>query len=403
AVHNDDEHIWSVPLDHISIHDLAATDLRLMKLDAPSSVKAGETLPLSARIENTGSETAADASLEWYVNGNPAASITLADMEPNAFATVTFDYPVPLNAPETLEITVKTVMANDAVADNNEASASIAVKFNNFPTVTDLTATPEGDRQINLAWSAPSLDALPAPETVTEDFENDDYTPMSISGAGEWTVFDGDGAKTYNIFHELYNPYQTQPIGFQLFNRETAQVPESYWEDAKAHSGNNFMMAPSAQSSANSNWLISPKLSGNQQTVSFWARSYMLAWPESFEVYYSTTDNSPESFTHKLEVGNYPANGEVPEEWTEFTVELPEGALYFAIHHNSFDTLALFVDDITYEAAPAIPTDLAIEGYHIFRNGAAITETPVAETAYNDSPLSGNEAEGTHTFTYNVA
>ncbi|MDE5942239.1 MAG: hypothetical protein K2H14_09025, partial [Muribaculaceae bacterium] len=35
--------------------------------------------------------------------------------------------------------------------------------------------------------------------------------------------------------------------------------------------------------------------------------------------------------------------------------------------------------------------------------GAAITETPVAETAYNDSPLSGNEAEVTHTFNYNVA
>lgn len=403
AVHNDDDHIWSVPLDHISIHDLAANDLHLMQLTAPASAKAGEAITLSARIENAGSQTAAGATLEWYVNGTPAASATLPDMEPNAFATVTFDYAVPINSPEELLITAKTVLPGDEVAGNNETSATVSVKFNNFPTVTDLAATTADNRQVLLEWSAPALDALPGPETIVEDFENEEYTHMSISGAGEWTVFDADGAKTYNIFRELYNPYQTQPMAFQLFNRETAQVPQTYWDDAQAHSGNNFMMAPSSQGAANSNWLISPRLSGNAQTVAFWARSYMSAWPESFEVYYSTTDNSPSSFTHKLEVGNYPADDAVPEVWTEFTVNLPEGALYFAIHHNSYDTLALFVDDITYEAAPAIPADLAVDGYHIFRNGAMITGTPVAETSYTDSPLTGEEAEGTHTFTYHVA
>lgn len=87
-----------------------------------------------------------------------------------------------------------------------------------------------------------SLDNLPGPETVTDNFDNPDYPAMSISGAGQWTVHDGDGGRTYNIFRELYNPYQTQPIGFQLFDRVVAQVTDYYWLDAEPHSGSAFTM-----------------------------------------------------------------------------------------------------------------------------------------------------------------
>ncbi|MDE7120528.1 MAG: hypothetical protein K2O10_07945, partial [Muribaculaceae bacterium] len=286
AVHNTDTHIWSVPIDHISIHDLVDKDLRLVSLACQPSVKAGSALSLSARVENTGTADVAGAVVSWSVNGLEAGRSDAFALEANGFATVGYDYEVPLNAPEELEITARVLLEGDANAANDAATATVAVKFNNFPTVDDLSATPTGNNLVTLAWSAPSLDNLPGPETVTDDFDNPDYPAMSISGAGQWTVHDGDGGRTYNIFRELYNPYQTQPIGFQLFDRVVAQVTDYYWLDAEPHSGSAFMMAPSCQGGLNDNWLISPRLSGNAQTVTFWAKSFSISWPESFEVYY---------------------------------------------------------------------------------------------------------------------
>lgn len=402
AVHNDDDHIWSVPFDHISIHDLFEKDLRMAALSAPSTVKATEKLLLTARVENTGETSAESASISWRINDKVIGTSPLETLAPNEFATATFEYTVPANAPEELNISAQIEFTGDGYIANDMAATTVTVKFNNFPTVADLTATPTDGRKVELKWSAPQLDNLPGPETVTEDFENPGYTPMAINGAGAWTVFDGDGGYTYNVFRELVNPYQTQPIGFQLYNRVAAQVPDMYWLDAEPHSGNTFMMAPSCEG-PNDNWLISPTLSGNAQTVTFWAKSCMAAWPESFEVLYSTTDNSIAAFTAKVEVGNYPADNAVPEVWTEFTATLPEGARHFAIHHNPDNTLALLVDDVTYEAAPEIPSDLAVKGYLIFRDSANLTEAPVSETTYTDDPLTDGTPDGNYTFTYNVA
>ena len=63
-----------------------------------------------------------------------------------------------------------------------------------------------------------------------------------------------------------------------------------------------------------------------------------MAYPESFRVLYSTTDKLPDSFIEVDAVENYPANGVVPEEWTEFKATLPAGAKYFAINHDAYDT-----------------------------------------------------------------
>lgn len=400
ATDNTDTEMWSVPLDHISIHDLVEKDLALRGLNVAESVKAGEKLPVTARVENVGTAHAAEATLEWSINGEKIAENSLSAISANEIRMVSAELPIALNATDIIEVVARIVAEGDAVEHNNSHTASVSVKFNEFPTVTDLAANINKET-VTLTWSAPALDNLPGPKTVTEDFESQDYTPMSISGAGDWTVYDGDKQKTYNIFREQYNPFQTQPMAFQLFNTKLAQIPEQYQPDAETHSGDSFMMAPSAQTK-NDNWLISPELSGSAQTISFWAKSMMSAWPESFELLYSVTGNTRDCFTQTVEVQNYPASGEVPEVWTEFKAALPEGAKYFAIHHDSDDTLALLIDDVTYEAAPEIPLDLAVTGYHVFRNGKQITEATVAETSYSDTPAATYNETGSHTFRYSV-
>ncbi len=402
AIHNDDEHTWSVPFDNIRIRDLAPADIRIVTASLPSKVAPQETVTASAHIENLGTEAATAATVSLTVNGTTVATKPLDAMQPDAFADVTFEYTVPLNAPAELEMAIVIDNANDITPADNTVTSNVSVTRRNFATVTDLKATLAG-QQVELTWSAP-VNGEPMPATIEEDFESEDYTPMSITGCGDWTVYDGDGVKTYNVFRELYNPYQTQPIGFQLFNRVAAQVPEDFWLDAEPHSGSAFMMAPSAQYEKNNNWLISPALSGKAQTVTFWAKSFSISWPESFEVFYSTTDNQPESFTAKAEIsGEFINETDVPEVWTQYTVELPEGATYFAIRHNAYDSVALFVDDVTFEGQPAIPEDLAIVGYHVFRNGEQITTETVNATTFTDSPLAvADVVDGTNTFSYTV-
>lgn len=401
AVHNDDDHIWSVPLDNIRIRDLVPADLHIVTSSISPKVSPSASLECKAHIENRGTEHASTATATLTINGKAVEVKELEPIAPDAFADVAFAYQVPLNAPAALETAVVFDTDGEASPADNHCSATVEVVRPAYATVTDLTATVDG-RQVQLSWSAPVND-VSVPVVVSEDFESADYTPMTIGGVGEWTVYDGDGVKTYNVFRELYNPYQTQPMAFQLFNRDVAQVPDSYYEDAQAHSGDNFMLAPSAQSAINDNWLISPALSGNAQAVTFWARSYMSAWPESFDVYYSTGDNSRESFVNSVEVkGEYIYGIYVPEVWTLYTVELPAGATYFAINHNSDDTLALFVDDVTYEGRPAIPDDLVVEGYHLFRNGEQVSDELITGTTYTDSPLADDATDGVHAFEYTV-
>lgn len=399
AAHNDEEHTWSVPFDNISIRDLVDVDMRLVTASIDDKVKVGEKLNVSARFQSLGRQ-ASKAMAECYVNGVKVGEVSLGEIEPYAFAEAQFAYTVPMNAGEMLDVKIVAVADGDMEESNNSFSRMVSVQHSSHPSVDALEASASEDgSSVTLTWSAPDISSALESEIVFEDFENDDYQPMSISGVGEWTVYDGDKGKTYNVFREVYNPYQTQPIAFQLFNREIAGVSE-YYEDAAPHSGNAFMMAPSTEG-LNDNWLISPELSGRKQTVTLWMKSTMIMWPETVEILYSTGDNLIGSFTGQVDIEAFLENGVVPEVWTKFEIQLPEGAKYFAIHHNSYDTLALLVDDITYEAVSMLPADTKLIGYYIFRDNVLLNETPIENTQYVDNIEPSNE-KVTTTYTYQV-
>ena len=351
-------------------------------------------------MENLGTAAATGASLVLKADGEEVYSAALPVLEANAIGNYEVAYTVPVNAPEKVELALSVLLEGDALADDNMAEATLAVTRKDFATVTDLAAT-VADDVVTLTWTVP-VNGASEPKAIDEDFESEDYTPMTTAGVGGWTVHDGDGVKTYNVFRELYNPAQTQPMAFQLFNRDVAQVPASYYEDAAAHSGNNFMLAPSAQSAQNDNWFISPELSGNEQTVTFWARSYIVAWPETISVYYSTTDASVEAFTTEVTVVGLSDSRELPEEWTQYSFTLPAGAKHFAFHHDSYDTLALFLDDVSFEGLPDIPADLAVTGYHVFCNGRQLTDNAVDALTYTHKPLEGLTEDGDYDFAYTV-
>ena len=134
-------------------------------------------------------------------------------------------------------------------------------------------------------------------------------------------------------------------------------------------------MAFGAKETANDDWLISPELSGEAQTVSFYIKSVTMAYEERFRVLYSTDTKSTSDFV-KVATANYYTPNSL---WRRFSVKLPEGAKYFAIHCISEDAFGLMVDDITYIPKNAKKKSFDFMGYNVYRNGVKITSEPVGE------------------------
>ena len=384
AIHNTDELTWSVPVDNIRVRDLVDTDVRLAAVSAPASIDAGSDILVKASVENLGTLAAQNVVVTITDADGNATSQTIASMEPNEVKQLALAYPTSVLSPESILLNVSVAADGDAEASNNSASLEVKVKFAEYPTVSDLAGSADNAGNVALTWTAPDFAELTKPQSRTEDFESADYPVLTIEDFGGWTLYDGDGSRTYTFLRDFNNPYATQPMAFQLFDPEAAGVPEDDRIDCPSHSGKRYLMAFSAKG-LNDNWLISPELSGNAQTISLFARSFTVAYPESFRVLYSTTDKLPDSFIEVDAVKNYPADGVVPEEWTEFKATLPAGAKYFAINHDAYDTYGLMVDDIAFEAAGTMPADATIVGYNVFRNGVKVNEQPVAETGYADA------------------
>lgn len=383
AIHNDDEHTWSVPVDNIRVIDLVEKDVRVSAIAAPAKVKAGESFAVTATVENMGTAPCSDAVAQFVVNGEVVASKDVAALAANAVATVAFSHKASVVDEKGIALAVKVVSADDAVPENDVADAVVAVTVPEYPVVESLQAIADGSA-VKLSWQAPSLAGLTDPAVVVEDFENEAYEPLTIDNFGGWIMVDADGMKTYSFLKDYDNPYRTYPMAYQLYDPVKAGVSSDYMIDVPVHSGSTMVAAWSSPG-LNDNWLISPELSGNAQTISFFARSFTIGFAESFEVYYSTGSVDPADYILIEDA----SCDRVPEDWTEFKASLPEGAARFAVRHTAYDSYVLFLDDFTYESAPAIPADIAVTGYNVYRDGSLVNDAPVAEMAYADAPASG--------------
>lgn len=119
---------------------------------------------------------------------------------------------------------------------------------------------------------------------------------------------------------------------------------------------------------AQNNWLYSPELSGDAQEISFWAKNFKdseVTHKETFNVLYSTTDNKRESFNKIGETFSLTSGA-----WEEIKVQLPAGAKYFAINHNTptwNSPLFFMIDDITYTYGAG-----EVVSYNIYRDSKLI-------------------------------
>ena len=196
-----------------------------------------------------------------------------------------------------------------------------------------------------MTWDAPSN--LPS-KSVTEDFEDTSvFPPFSTGGIdatthtgafGDWTLYDATGGCVVYGSKQLDYDNENEPHAWFVFKPSGATASSDY-PNAVAHdsySGAQYLesICPTSSTSAagvSDHWLISPKLSGNTQTISFYVSEMTTQYgDETYEIWVSTTDNNPSSFTQLG--GTYNVSLDI---WAEQSVQLPAGTKYFAIRHTS--------------------------------------------------------------------
>ncbi|MCM1079389.1 MAG: hypothetical protein NC116_06695 [Clostridium sp.] len=377
----------NVYLDNIRVYNMLDNNLVAGTITATSRVAAGEDVTVTVNVENQGSNTAEAGSytVDLYCNDSKVQSLPGTELAKNA--KTTFEFTEATNVMTASELIWKAVIEFDADEDktsNTTATAKTVIKTNNYPAVTDL-AGKQTNNGVSLTWSEPDMTSAQA-EPVTDDFEN--YESFAINNAGEWSFIDGDGLKTYAI-DGLTFPGAGSEMAYITFDNSGDEFNESF----DAHSGNKYLASFASNGGQNNDWMISPELAGVAQTISFFAKTYTAQYGnESFEFYYSTTGKEMTDF---IKAGG---DETVPDEWTEYTFDVPEGAKYFAIRCTSDDKFIFLVDDVTYIPAGASAGDLSLVGYNVYRDGEKINSEPVEETEYIDA----DAAEGVHSYVVTV-
>lgn len=388
----------SVQIDNIKIYDAVDNNIEAT-IDAPAHVQNGKVCGVNVKVSNLGLATANGYTVNFYVNGEKVDSQDGEELAPNAEQEYEFSYAPPLNS-SYFTVQAEAEWAADQMDENNVTEEKVVeLTCSNLPKITDLSASLVDANTANVTWSAMQPDGA----EVKENFDN--FTPWAISAVGDWTLYDGDKAGTY-AFGGIEYPHQGEAGSYIVFNPWqvtglSGNDLERFVAIFRPHSGRQAMMSVGATidtGTPTNDWLITPELSGDEQTITFWTcapndevtagSSTPNAGPETFDVYYSEDDTNVNSFI-KINKDSYEATCN----WTKFDIDVPEGAKYFAIVHTStgssssygFEPNRLLVDDVTYQAG-----GLRVMGYNVYRDGLIAKRLDNKTTSWIDENVEEN-------------
>lgn len=361
-------------IDNLNIDDMTGVDLVVTGIKAPEYVRTGENFTVSVSLANNGGEAAAGSSVELYADD--VLCKTFGNVTVDAGAATTVELVVEMSALADKAVSYKAVVSHpdDAVAGNNTSeTVTVSPVTSSAPAPTNLTATRSGT-DVLLSWNAPVLATEPD-ATVTDDFES---TAAWSHHADGWVMRDLDKAAVCGFGEAEIPGIEAGKTLASYFMFSATGIFENNKYFAP-HSGKQYLAAFARfDNGTTDDWAVSPELSGNAQTVSFYARSYSADYPEKIQVLYSAGSLEPSDFV--------PAGlnvDKVPGEWTRYEAALPQGARYFAIRSYATNSFMLMLDDVTF--APLSSGNLVLTGYNIYRNNERINEEPVTATAYTDN------------------
>lgn len=363
-------------VDNITIYDQKSYDLAASLAHLPSHLWSGEPRTVSVDVSNIGEADveAGTYDVDILVDGRICGNATGTAVKVGETATINVAATANASMSSTSEICARVNYAADENTDNNTSdAASIKVKCPSFP-VPQQPVISSG--VTILEWNAPEPPRS-QDETVTESFE--DYEDFTTTDLGDWVLIDLDQHLTYSWGEDYNWPNRTRPHAFIVMTPAEVELSNggkglsASWQ---AHSGAKMLMSSSSYEA--DDWLISPDLSGNAQTITFYARGTN-SYSESFEVLYSTTDDEPESFTA---IGKKVAFKGA--EWKQYTYQLPEGSRYFAIHKVTNDGDKFFIDDITFIPETHARQDLTLLGYNVYCDGERVNDALITGNTFSE-------------------
>ena len=367
-------------VDNIQLKSLKQNDLSVGFDNTPDALVVGKESSFGVKVSNEGSETSGEYTVNLYCNGKLAATQNGGNLLPQQDAVTQLSFVPDVFTPEQSAVYAEVVYDADEVPGNNTTRKDtlLTAHYDYLPN-TQLTGTVDGTKVV-LSWNP-----VVQPTEVTEDFEN--YPDWRISYLGPWTLVDGDQAYTYGI-NGVSFPHWGDAMAYMVFNPTAAGLDLTQDPEIAPHSGDKFLCCMAADpefvaSGHNDDWLISPALNGKSQTATLWAKSLFAGdnngLLEHFEVLGSTTGQATSDFTQKLLDAD-----KVPDSWTQYSVSIPEGVRYFAIHTISADKFMLMLDDIYYQ-----PDTIKVAGYRIYRDSTLLATVAPTQFSYTD-----NEADG---------
>lgn len=363
-------------IDNIRIVPLIDHDLKISKIKVPHEVTAGSEYTVTVEISNEGMNKAEGHTVELYLDGAMAATTECDALESGQTANASFTVTMHPLAQERVKHSVVLNYSKDMISDNNESEeAYVTPTESKLPAVTDLKLQSGDGEDAVLVWSEPNLN-VQMNETVNDDIESYEAWSKSIEG---WTFVDVDNSPVGG-FQGITIPglaIDSDVASFFVFNREEINGNASF----AMHSGNQCLASMFRYDDGIVNdWAISPELSGERQTISFWARSYSSQYPEKFEVWYSTGSLNPNDFV------KIATRSECPNTWEQYSYELPAGAKHFAIRSCAAGAYMLMIDDITYEGV-GDASGISLSGYNVWRNGKAANSEILEETTFTDHQM----------------
>lgn len=386
-----------VYIDNVLINDGDHNLDLSAKLTTVSEMTGGEKTNVNVNVSNLGKQKVSRYTVELLEDGEVVESVEQPMLKSMKSRKATISYKAPTDKKQ-VTLTAKVLIEGDENPANNvSAPVTISLTEPVLARPTDLKAqnTTQGAQ---LLWTAPDSKS----ENVVEGFET--YAPFDTrtDNIGPWQLIDGDQSWTQGIplhdgdLHTVATypgNVQEEAFAWMVFD-PTLTTPnlEEYYADGQftPHGGKQYVIVACAvdiatTATSNDDWLISPLLTGEQQTVSLWAMSPS-QMQENFDILVSSRTDDTDDFT----VLKSDVTGTVKDSWKQYTYVLPEGTKYFAVRYSSSDEFMMGVDDIAYATG-----DGTLKGYNIYRDGKLLTTTDAATTSYNDASATAEE----HTYT----
>lgn len=374
----------SVYFDQIYVRDVVAKDMRAT-ISVPSKVRKGDNVTARVMVTNMGSTTVDKYTVNLYVGDKLVATKNVTtSLAPYASQTEELTYKTSVVDPSPLKLKAEVVIDGEATPEDNEDAAEVALTASTLTAPESVTASTADEKNVVVEWTKVNESS----ERVTENFET--YAAWSMDYFGDWTSNYVEKGIAKGPFSKSYpHPNENKRFAYTLVEPNTwlnAEILDKY-VCLKPHSGTHYLASfysvENSQFIPADNWLISPALPGEAQTISFWANNFNsqgTKYTENFEVLYSTSG---------IALDDFKSTGKKFEattgEWKEYTVNLPEGATYFAIHNNTADTYMFMLDDITYTAGCG-----KVLGYNVYRDGKLLKRIePNAELRITDNAPSG--------------